>query len=82
MTKYMLAVHSPRDAGPREPMTDEQVRQGYALVAALEEEMNAANALVFSARLTEPGLADPRGPLDHHAATGPGPRPRPRPAPS
>jgi hypothetical protein len=57
MTKYMLAVHSPRDAGPREPMTDEEVRQGYALVAALEEEMNTANALVFSARLTEPGLA-------------------------
>jgi hypothetical protein len=57
VTKYMLAVHNPRDPGPRESMTEEEIRRGYGLVAALEEEMNAANALVFSGRLTEPGLA-------------------------
>ena len=56
MTKYMLAVHTPRESA-RQPMTDEEVRQGYALVAALEEQMHAANALVFSGRLSEPGLA-------------------------
>jgi len=54
MTQYMLAVHT-SDAGPREPMTDEEIRQGFEQVAALEREMNGA--LVFSARLTEPGLA-------------------------
>lgn len=54
MTQYMLAVHT-SDAGPQEPMTDEELRQGYEQVAAIEREMNGA--LVFSARLTEPGLA-------------------------
>ena len=57
MTRYMLAVYSPRDAQPREPMTEQEIRQGFALVAALEKEMRAANALVFSGRLTDPGLA-------------------------
>ena len=56
MTRYMLAVHTSRDATPQQ-MTAEEVRQGYALVEALEEEMRAANALVFSGRLSEPGLA-------------------------
>jgi hypothetical protein len=54
VTKYMLAVHISGD-GARQPTTDEEVRQGYALVAALEQEMGPA--LVFSGRLTEPGLA-------------------------
>lgn len=57
MTRYMLAVHTSASAEPRQPMTGEEIRQGYELVAGLEREMNAANALVFSARLTEPGLA-------------------------
>ena len=56
MTQYMLAVHT-ADAGPREPMTDEEIRQGFEQVAALEQEMNGVGALVFSGRLTEPGLA-------------------------
>ena len=54
MTQYMLAVHT-SDAGPREPMTDQEMRQSFEHVAALEREMNGA--LVFSGRLTEPGLA-------------------------
>ena len=57
MTRYMLAVHTSASAEPRQPMTEEEIRQGYELVEGLEREMSAANALVFSARLTEPGLA-------------------------
>lgn len=56
MTQYMLAVHT-TDDGPREPMTDEEMRQGFEQVGALEQEMKSAGALVFSGRLTEPGLA-------------------------
>jgi hypothetical protein len=54
MTQYMLSVHT-SDSGPQEPMTDEELRQGFEQVAALEREMNGA--LVLSVRLTEPGLA-------------------------
>lgn len=56
MAKYMLAVHTTEDTA-RPPMTDEEMRAGYEQVAALEEEMNSAGALVFSGRLTEAGLA-------------------------
>lgn len=56
MTQYMLAVHTSEN-GARKPMTDEETRQGFEQVAALEGEMNAVGALVFSGRLTEPGLA-------------------------
>jgi hypothetical protein len=54
VTRYMLAVHTGSDVAPQS-MTDEQIRTGYATVSALEEEMGPA--LVFSARLAEPGLA-------------------------
>ena len=56
MPQYMLSVHTGTSA-PREPMTDEQQRQGYAAIAGLEAEMEAAGAFVFSARLSEPGEA-------------------------
>jgi hypothetical protein len=56
VTQYMLAVHT-ADTGPQEPITDEEMRQGYEQVAALEQEMNGVGALVFSARMTEPGKA-------------------------
>ena len=55
MSQYMLAVYSSDE--PREPMTDEEMRAGFALVGALEEEMRAANALVYSGRLLEPARA-------------------------
>jgi hypothetical protein len=38
-------------------MTDEELRRGFERVGALETEMKAANALVFSGRLTEPERA-------------------------
>jgi hypothetical protein len=55
MPQYMLSVHTATDA-PREPMTEEQ-RAGYARIAGLEAEMEAAKAFVFSARLSEPSEA-------------------------
>ncbi len=56
MTQYMLAVHT-ATGQPREPMTEEQQREGYAKVAGLEAEMERAEAFVFSARLSEPSEA-------------------------
>ena len=55
MPQYMLSVHT-TDV-PREPMTDEQQREGYAAIAALEAEMEAAAAFLFSARLSQPSEA-------------------------
>jgi hypothetical protein len=56
MSMYMLSVHTADDE-PRKPMTDEEMRQGFALVEALERDMRAGNALVFSGRLLEPAHA-------------------------
>ena len=52
MPQYMLSVHTATDE-PRRPMTEEQQREGFARIAGLEAEMEAADAFVFSARLTE-----------------------------
>jgi hypothetical protein len=56
MPQYMLSVHTAA-AEPREPMTAEEQRAGYAMIAGLEAEMDAARAFVFSARLTQPSQA-------------------------
>ena len=56
MSKFLLAVHM-NDATPRQPMTEEEMRRGFAVVAAIERDMRAANALVFSGRLLEPARA-------------------------
>jgi len=56
MTKYLLAVHSTNDA-PAEPMTDEEMRRGFEQVAAIERDLKAADALLFSGRLLEPARA-------------------------
>ena len=56
MPQYMLSVHT-APAEPREPMTAEQEREGYARIAGLEAEMEAAEAFVFSARLSGPSEA-------------------------
>ena len=59
MTQYLLSVHTGADGGaqPAEPMTPEQMQQSYQQVLALEEEMKAAGAWLFSGRLTEPDMA-------------------------
>jgi len=72
MAQYMLSVHTAPD-GPREPMTEEQVREGFAKVAQLESEMEAAAAFVFSARLSPPSEAKVvrRGPGRPKSTDGP-----------
>jgi hypothetical protein len=52
----MLSVHTATvESG--EPMTAEQQREGYARIAGLEAEMEAAEAFVLSARLSLPSEA-------------------------
>lgn len=55
MSQFMLAVYSSDE--PRKPMTAEEMEDGFAVVHAIEEEMRAANALVYSGRLLEPARA-------------------------
>ena len=56
MTQYLLSVHGV-DGEAGEPMTDEQMRQTYLKVMALQAEMKSAGAWVFGGRLHEPGTA-------------------------
>jgi hypothetical protein len=56
MPQYLLSVHT-TDGEAREPMTEEQQREGYARIAAIEADMEAVDALVLSARLTGPADA-------------------------
>jgi hypothetical protein len=55
MSHFMLAVYSSDE--PRKSMTDEEMQRGFAVVHAIEEEMRAQNALVYSGRLLEPARA-------------------------
>lgn len=55
MSQYMLAVYSSDE--PREPMSPEDMQRGWAMIEAVETELRAANALVFSGRMLEPALA-------------------------
>jgi hypothetical protein len=69
----MLSVHT-ATTEPGESMTEEQQREGYAKIAGLEAEMEAANAFVFSARLSQPAEAKVvrrRGPGRPTATDGP-----------
>jgi hypothetical protein len=69
----MLSVHTATDQ-PRETMTEEQEREGFAKIAGLEAEMEAANAFVFSARLsesTDAKVVRRRGPGRPTATDGP-----------
>jgi hypothetical protein len=50
MSKYLLAVHT-SDADLSRPMTAEDMRRGFEQVDAIEREMRAADALLFSGRL-------------------------------
>jgi hypothetical protein len=56
MSKYLLSVHTGNDT-PGTPMTEEEMRHGFEQVDALEREMKAANALLFSGRLLGPDKA-------------------------
>ena len=57
MTQYLLSVHSV-DGEAGEPMTDDQMKQTYQQVMALQAEMKSAGAWVSSAAgPDEPGTA-------------------------
>jgi hypothetical protein len=56
MARYLLSVHTV-EGEPRPPMTDEDMERLMTGVRALEEEMRAAGAWVFSARLHGPETA-------------------------
>jgi hypothetical protein len=59
MSQYLLSVHTGADGGapPAEPMTPEQMQESAQLMQALEDDMKAAGAWLFSGRLTEPDVA-------------------------
>ena len=56
MTRYLLSVHTGADTRPEE-MTGDEVQQGYARVAELEQEMESSGALLFTGRLEAPSAA-------------------------
>lgn len=56
MPRYLLSTHSAAET-TREPMTEEQMQMAWEPIHALEAEMRAAGAWVFSARLHEPDTA-------------------------
>lgn len=56
MTQYLLSAHSV-ESESRAPMTDEEMRQSYKQVMALQTEMKSAGAWLFGGRLHEPGTA-------------------------
>ena len=71
MPQFMLSVHTA--AQNREQMSDEAAREGFARIARLEAEMEAADAFVFSARLSPPAEAKVirRGPGRPKSTDGP-----------
>jgi hypothetical protein len=56
MTRYLLSTRTVQGE-QREPMGDEEMRETYQRLAAIEQEMYASGAWVFSARLHEPETA-------------------------
>ena len=56
MTQYLLSVHSV-EGEVREPMTDEEMRQGFKQVGILEAEMKSAGAWLFGGALHEADTA-------------------------
>jgi len=50
MSRYLLAVHT-SDEDLRRPMSPEDMRHGFEQVDAIEREMRADHALLFSGRL-------------------------------
>jgi hypothetical protein len=56
MSRYLLSVHTSGESS-QAPMSDEEMRRGHEKIAGLEQEMEAAGALVLSARLDAPDSA-------------------------
>jgi hypothetical protein len=56
MPQYLLSAHTV-EGQAREPMSEEQMRDTYTRVLALEDDMKSAGAWVFGGRLTQPDSA-------------------------
>jgi len=56
MPRYLLSAHVV-DGEAGEPMTDEQIQHSWQAINALEREMKAAGAWVFSGRLHDANTA-------------------------
>ena len=56
MPKYLLSAHSV-EGQARPPMSDEEMKEVYMRVLALEGEMKSSGAWVFGGRLHEPRMA-------------------------
>jgi hypothetical protein len=56
MSRYLLSAHTVAGVA-RDPMTDEEMQQFMTRIRALEDEMRAGGALLFSGRLHEPDTA-------------------------
>lgn len=72
MTRFLLSVHPSADAAPS-AVPAEEMRRAHEQIAALESEMVAAGALVFSGRLTEPSSAKVVRAQNGHPTTTDGP---------
>ncbi len=72
MARYLLSVHVGMDDRP-DQMSEDQARQGHERVASLEQDLRAAGALVFSARLEGPERAVVVRTTDGRAVTTDGP---------
>ena len=71
MSKYLLAAYTTDE--PRKPMTDDEMQRGFALVQAIEDDLRAKNALMFSGRLLEPAQARVVRPRRRRGKTTDGP---------
>jgi hypothetical protein len=56
MPRYLLSAHTV-EGKPREPMTEEEMRETSERVHELEDEMRAAGALALGGRLHQPSSA-------------------------
>src|SRR5262245_2940693 len=72
MSKFLLAVHA-SDEDLDRPITPEDMALGFEQVNALEEEMRAADALLFSGRLLAADRAQVVRPTRRRIKTTDGP---------
>lgn len=57
MSQYLLSVHIVEGEVHREPMTPEEMQSSMERITALEAEMKASGAFVFTGRLHDPDAA-------------------------
>ena len=72
MPRYLLSVHTV-EGESRQPMTDEQMQGFMRRIGELEQEMQSAQALVYSGRLQDPDTAKVVSVTDAKALTTDGP---------